>query len=214
MVGRVRWDQVAHAYGPAGDVPALLDRLRSPDAAARDAALDDLWSRLCHQGTVYPASAAAVPALADLAVDASVPAPVRVHLVHLVAHIGRGEDTTWEGYQPLEVALDARRAVAGAVPRLVAAAPRQDGGWRRACLALCAQLDDCLATVEPGALVDDADDPVARVAAALRDGADLDAVAAAAAEGDEDLEEYVHEVLADLPPERRARALLLELAAR
>ncbi|GAA0221248.1 hypothetical protein GCM10010492_19210 [Saccharothrix mutabilis subsp. mutabilis] len=58
------WSTLTHAYGTAEDIPALLDRLATePD----DAGWSDLWSALCHQGTTYPASRAALPRLADLA---------------------------------------------------------------------------------------------------------------------------------------------------
>ncbi|USX55366.1 hypothetical protein [Lentzea sp. HUAS12] len=51
-----------HAYGTAEDVPALLDRA----AAGDQEAWSELWSRLCHQGTSYPASYAALPHLAAM----------------------------------------------------------------------------------------------------------------------------------------------------
>ena len=54
------WGALRHAYGPATDVPPLLDRL-GPGSEAE--VWEELWSRLCHQGTVYPASFAALPAL-------------------------------------------------------------------------------------------------------------------------------------------------------
>ncbi|MFE7194820.1 hypothetical protein [Kitasatospora sp. NPDC057541] len=55
------WSRLTHAYGPADDIPDLLDRL----VVAPTADLwSDLWSALCHQGTVYPASFAALPWLA------------------------------------------------------------------------------------------------------------------------------------------------------
>ncbi|GGM90322.1 hypothetical protein GCM10009721_14710 [Terrabacter tumescens] len=60
------WATLEHAYGSARDVPDLL-------AAAEHASeetgpeWDDLWSRLCHQGTVYTASYAAIPALDAMA---------------------------------------------------------------------------------------------------------------------------------------------------
>jgi hypothetical protein len=47
-------------------MPGLLDQL-SPDRLAQ--AWDDLWSRLYHQGTAYPASYAALPALTQKARD-------------------------------------------------------------------------------------------------------------------------------------------------
>ena len=60
------WAALHHAYGTAEDVPDLL-------AAAEDSgtdfgpAWDEVWSRLCHQGTVYTASYAALPALLEIA---------------------------------------------------------------------------------------------------------------------------------------------------
>lgn len=60
------WGTLEHAYGPAGDVPDLLAAAeRSGTQFA--SAWDELWSRLCHQGTVYPASYAALPHLAGIA---------------------------------------------------------------------------------------------------------------------------------------------------
>lgn len=58
------WADLRHAYGAAGDVPALLTVL-SPDASAP--VWEELWSRLCHQGTVYTASFAALPLLLESA---------------------------------------------------------------------------------------------------------------------------------------------------
>lgn len=63
------WHQLEHAFGAAGDLPALLA------AAARDqrpghdeqSTWFTLWSALCHQGDAYSASVAAVPYLIDMA---------------------------------------------------------------------------------------------------------------------------------------------------
>ncbi|MEV4709105.1 hypothetical protein [Actinoplanes sp. NPDC049316] len=55
----VDWAALTHAYGPAHDVPELL----------REAALSDLYGRIFHQGTVYTATAAAVPFLVELAAE-------------------------------------------------------------------------------------------------------------------------------------------------
>lgn len=60
----VDWSTLKHAHGNAADVPSLLARL-SPDPQAD--AWDKLWSRLCHQGSVYSASFATLPVLADIA---------------------------------------------------------------------------------------------------------------------------------------------------
>jgi hypothetical protein len=58
------WAQLTHAYGSAEDIPGLLE-LAVPDM--RSEVWTELWSRLCHQGTVYPASFAALPVLTLLA---------------------------------------------------------------------------------------------------------------------------------------------------
>lgn len=58
------WSRLSHAYGPADDIPALLDQLASDPTSER---WTDLWSALCHQGSVYSASFAALPWLTRIA---------------------------------------------------------------------------------------------------------------------------------------------------
>ena len=58
------WSQLRHAYGPADDIPGLLARAE-PDQ--RSPVWTELWSRLCHQGTVYPASFPALSMLTEIA---------------------------------------------------------------------------------------------------------------------------------------------------
>lgn len=58
------WTTLKHAYGNAADIPPLLAQL-TPDS--KTTVWDELWSRLCHQGTVYSASFAALPALLQVA---------------------------------------------------------------------------------------------------------------------------------------------------
>lgn len=56
------WADLQTAYGSAHDVPRMIEAwVQSPT----DDNLDGLWSYLCHQGTVYSASYAAIPLLAD-----------------------------------------------------------------------------------------------------------------------------------------------------
>ncbi|MGH8029643.1 MAG: hypothetical protein ACREO3_06895 [Arenimonas sp.] len=58
-----RWSELPHAYGRAGDIPALLRELATLPASENpdDEPWQSLWSALAHQGDVYPASFAAVP---------------------------------------------------------------------------------------------------------------------------------------------------------
>jgi hypothetical protein len=57
-----QWRELKHAYGPATDTPQLLrDLERFPVSDGRAEPWFTLWSSLCHQGNVYPASFAAVP---------------------------------------------------------------------------------------------------------------------------------------------------------
>jgi hypothetical protein len=58
------WAQLTHAYGAAHGIPLLLERAALDPASP---VWNELWSRLCHQGSVYSASFAALPALTDLA---------------------------------------------------------------------------------------------------------------------------------------------------
>ena len=57
-----RWSELVHAYGPAADIPALLEKLVAmPRSQGEDEPWFSLWSSLAHQGDVYSASFAAVP---------------------------------------------------------------------------------------------------------------------------------------------------------
>src|SRR5574341_1296043 len=81
------WSRLRHAYGPAAELPELLGRL-SPDP--KDGAWDDLWSRLCHQGTAYSASFAALPKL--LAIASGWQPRQRPMILSLAAAIVSAED--------------------------------------------------------------------------------------------------------------------------
>ncbi|MFD7075842.1 hypothetical protein ACFV9G_16660, partial [Nocardioides sp. NPDC059952] len=59
------WAELRDAYGPAEQVPALLTAAEQ-SGTELGPAWNAVWSHLCHQGTVYSASYAAVPLLADM----------------------------------------------------------------------------------------------------------------------------------------------------
>ena len=70
----VDWESLEGPYGPASDVPRLLQALRSQDPAARVEAERQLEDRhLEHQGLVREPSAAAAPYLIDLLADTHAP---------------------------------------------------------------------------------------------------------------------------------------------
>ena len=83
------WASLQDGYGSAEHVTALL-------AAANDAGTDqggvwdDLWGRLCHQGTVHSASYAALPALTKMSLQHA--ASGYVAALHLAAAIIASND--------------------------------------------------------------------------------------------------------------------------
>ena len=68
------WKTLEHAYGNASDVPKHIRRLAQTDAA--EAAAQELWAAVLHQGSIYSATAPAMNAIAQLLVagDAAKPA--------------------------------------------------------------------------------------------------------------------------------------------
>jgi hypothetical protein len=60
------WSKINHCYGPATDLPTTLRALASGDTKQREHALWELHGNIWHQGTVYEATAYAVPFLLEL----------------------------------------------------------------------------------------------------------------------------------------------------
>jgi hypothetical protein len=83
----IDWKSLRHAYGPADDIPALLDRARSAPPPERYDVEPwfSLWSSLYHQNDIYSASYAAVPELVAIAGDRS--GPAAIECLFLVASI-------------------------------------------------------------------------------------------------------------------------------
>jgi hypothetical protein len=117
---RIPWKDLTHAFGSAEDVPGLLRALKTADA---DEALSELFGNIWHQGTVYEATAYAVPFLIDLAADPAT--PDRIGILELLASIATGSsnldvhgpmtaqtDFEEEKARELDWVSDARSAVA------------------------------------------------------------------------------------------------------
>jgi hypothetical protein len=81
-----KWNELQTAYGSAAHVPDILKRLYA-DPNDKDA-LNDAWSSLCHQGTIYSASIAAAPHLVSLATN--LPLKDRLGPLILVGSIAEG----------------------------------------------------------------------------------------------------------------------------
>lgn len=84
----IDWEALHHAYGPAADVPGLIRSLASPGSTERDEALAELFGNIWHQGTVYEASAHAVPFLIALLAGDS--AADRAGVLVLLGELARG----------------------------------------------------------------------------------------------------------------------------
>ncbi|MEU3601304.1 HEAT repeat domain-containing protein [Streptomyces sp. NPDC006798] len=138
-IDAVRWAEAEHAYGAAEDVPGLLRALAGdPDEASE--ALDELWGSIVHQGTVYGASAEAVPFLARLAAAGVRPA----ELLALLGAIASGaEDGRPVGPAP---AVGCRAAVAARLPLILPLIDDPDARIRRAAIWAAG------ATADPAAL--------------------------------------------------------------
>lgn len=62
----LNWQRLRHAYGAAGDVPALIRALDADTTKARASAMEKLAGALAHQGTLYSASPRALPFVLEL----------------------------------------------------------------------------------------------------------------------------------------------------
>lgn len=124
-----RWGELAHAYGSARDLPAILRRVWAelsqeipPDEDELEGALASAWfelaSAICPMGEVSPASYAAVPHIVALAASHDI--EVRAQLLQLVARVEAGRNRP--DAPPVPADLEpAYRAAVTRVPHLVAA---------------------------------------------------------------------------------------------
>lgn len=130
----VPWSQLTHAYGPAGDVPALLHAVALGEEDVRREAWWELWGNVHHQGTVYPATVLAVPFLADTAANSDHPDAVQALEFLRRAAVGDGA-----------AAQAVREAVREQLPRHLEGWVAQPELWQRALLLLVAAFPEVLA---------------------------------------------------------------------
>jgi tetratricopeptide (TPR) repeat protein len=152
----VPWRTLQHAYGPATDVPGQLRALLAGDEHTRGRAYYHLHGNIWHQGTVYEASAYAVPFLIRMAAYAGT--PDRPSLLNLITALAKGEECGPEQDEDRETAhhaaaaglplylslLDAgneRELRAGAIEAVAAFPERAAEGVPRLQAALAAERD-------------------------------------------------------------------------
>jgi HEAT repeat protein len=75
---KIDWGSLHHATGPAIDVPGNIRALASTDKKVREEALSELFGTIWQKGTVYEASAPAVPFLIELLREPSVEAKIEI----------------------------------------------------------------------------------------------------------------------------------------
>lgn len=83
----IRWHDYMHAYGPASDVPKDIRRLTSTDRTVREQALWQLGGSIYHQGSIYGATAIAVPFLLRIVAESRLQG--RAEICELLAEIAR-----------------------------------------------------------------------------------------------------------------------------
>ncbi|WP_418958847.1 hypothetical protein [Streptomyces tritici] len=139
MTADADWRALEHAYGSAEDVPGLLHAMESADADAREEAMEELVSSLCHQGSIYTASAAALPHLARLALHGP---GHRRELLWLVGGIADGAGSRAER-------AAVRRAMAETLPSLLPLVADDAPAVRQAMVWLIAAAGDVALPLMP-----------------------------------------------------------------
>lgn len=131
----VAWQDLHHAYGPAGEVPALLFAVTLGADQVRRDAWWELWGNVHHQGTVYEATPACVPFIAQLAAEPE--HPDRVNALSFLRQIAVGDG---------EFTAQTRDAVEQHLPVLLEAWEQQPELVQRALLLLASAFPNRLAS--------------------------------------------------------------------
>ncbi len=133
----IPWKRLSHAYGSAEDVPELLRALWTddPEVPGAEGPLWQLFGNILHQGTVYSATAHAVPFLLELAASPQI--AERIGVLDLLACIASG------GSEPHAYAENAHQAVAAGIETLISLTDDQ-GDVHLAAAHVLVQLPECV----------------------------------------------------------------------
>lgn len=134
-VHKVPWDELQHAYGtglgkaPHENVPASLQLLGGGDEESLDEAVHLLFGNVCHQGTIYEATAYALPFIAAWGAGAEPSEENESAILQLLACIGiaatfDAPHGSHAGSFGPAVAAATKRAIAASAPHLNVIATR------------------------------------------------------------------------------------------
>ncbi|AEV87225.1 WD-40 repeat-containing protein [Actinoplanes sp. SE50] len=205
------WASLTHAYGPAEDVPDLIRALAGGD----DDALHDLHGNIWHQGTVYPATAPAVPFLIRI-LDAPGADPAGVLGLLAVIATGAGYHDVHEHDQAVRAGLAMRERIAAEHGWVAAARTAVAAGLPSYLRLLAAHPEDPVRTAAAGVIGTLGPQVAGGASAALRQAAAGDrseVVRAAAVLALGDRGETADDRLADPAPLVRVTAALVLAAA-
>ena len=148
----IHWTKLEHAYGPAGDIPALLARARTVPAPTRytDEPWFTLWSALYHQDDIYSASYAAVPELVAMADECG--AAIAAESLFLAASIELRRHEPGAPDIPSELRASYDQAVTHAGPlatELARRAPDAEGKLEAAAMVFRGDYERARALLDP-----------------------------------------------------------------
>ena len=150
----IEWTKLQHAYGSAGDIPALLARARTTRAPTKhtDEPWFTLWSALYHQDDIYSASYAAVPDLVAMASECG--AGIAAESLFLAASIELRRHESGAPTLPAELRAVYDQALARARPlatELARRAPDDEGKLEVAAMVFEGNYDGARALLEADA---------------------------------------------------------------
>lgn len=85
----INWAGMNHAYGPATDVPDQLRAMASGNAKTQRKAIKSCYSNIYHQGTVYEATAYAVPFIVEI-LETTPDEKLKPEILDLLYHLSHG----------------------------------------------------------------------------------------------------------------------------
>ena len=224
------WSTLSAAYGPAGDVPDLVRRA----AAADEAALNELWGTVWHQGTVYDCTPTVVPYLVRVLTEPTATDTTRSQMAFLLAAIAAPTsfvlpENPNESYPPAwlrdtgastptrDVAAESWSAVAASTARIAAAMNEAGPATRAGIVAVLAAVAAALTTVDLAALDHVANDGLLNVAVRLThhlaEGTVTEHDIDIASGLDDEAADYLTSI-SDWPTQVRAAELVRELCER